>query len=176
MKRITSALAGLLLASAQVFAADWVRNPAPGSSWGSWRIKDHTDRLGDPAGIYLQTPVSVSNDGGRAIITAHECRSKLTSVLVSSAEKVISFRWGGRTISAKVDGVRYELPVVHEPGERFFFMSERGHQLFRRAIREELPVKIAVPLYQKPSAVFEWTMKGGAAAWKEACPPRQKTP
>ena len=173
MKWITSALAGLLLASqctAQVFAADWVRNPAPLSDRDKWRVIDSTDWRGN-SGVFLETPAATSPEGGDATIAA-KCRSDHTSILFrpDDLNSFVFFYRRQQRLPAKVDGMRHELPVRHEPGHAHFFLGERGHQLFRRAIREELPVKIAVPIYPGPTEVFEWDMKGGAAARKEACP------
>ena len=173
MKRLLL-LAGLALALSSpspAIANSWVRNPADdfdAAKKGLWVVEDATDSLGDPIGVYLSTPFASSPAGGIALISA-KCGSRYTSVIVIPEESFISFS-DSSTLSAKVDGERHELLVRHEIGwgDTFYF-AERGHQLFRRAIREELPVKIAVPLYQEPDVVFEWDMKGGAAAWKEAC-------
>ena len=54
-------------------------------------------------------------------------------------------------------------------GVSFFFLRDEASDLLRRAMREELSVRVTIPIYQNVPQVFEWDMKGGAAAYKQAC-------
>ena len=177
MRRLLLLATTLLALNSPANASGWVRNPVDSGqalNAGLWAIEDLTDSLGDLEGIGLTGPPTISERGGTAVafigITCFFRGRTITSVAVASREGLVVPP--NVSLLAKVDGVRYRFSVGDEGelgginfGGATLFLGESGSELLRKAIKEELPVKIAVPIDQKPDEVFEWNMEGGAAAF-----------
>ena len=190
MRRLLLLATTLLALNSPANANSWARtrtiaDTVRADDAGFWAIQDLTDSLGDLIGIALKAPppirpLGMSERGGISSAEAFirtSCHFRGFSITVVSVVSVAS-REGlvvppnVSSLLAKVDGVRHRFSVSDqsETGDTHFggallFLGESGTKLLHKAIKEELPVKIAVPIDQEPDEVFEWNMEGGAAAF-----------